>query len=79
MKRIQLIWEFRGPDSAQTAEHHAKHLLEYVNDKNYDLRLADFEVVNDEYAVATLVVLEKDMIEFRDILKPQRAVYVEED
>lgn len=78
MNKIQLIWDFRGPDAAQTAEHHAKHLQEYVDAKNYELRIADFEIVSDSFAVATLIVYEKDMIEFRDILKPQRAVYIDE-
>lgn len=78
MNKIQLIWDFRGPDAAQTAEHHAKHLQEYVEAKNYELRIADFEILSESYAVATLVVYEKDMIEIRDILRPQRAVYFED-
>ena len=78
MKKIQLIWEFRGPDAKKTAEHHAVHLNEYVEKQDYVLKVVDSEAINDSYAVATMVILEKDMLEFRDTLKPQRAVYWEE-
>ena len=78
MKKIQLIWEFRGPDAEKTAEHHAVHLNEYVEKQDYVLKVVDSEAINESYAVATMVILEKDMLEFRDTLKPQRAVYWDE-
>lgn len=78
MKKIQLIWEFRGPDAEKTAEHHAIHLNEYVDKQDYALKQVGSEAINDSYAVATMVIMEKDMLEFRDSLKPQRAIYWEE-
>ena len=78
MKKIQLIWEFRGPDAEKTAEHHAIHLNEYVEKQDYPLKQVGSEAINDSYAVATMVIMEKDMLEFRDSLKPQRAIYWEE-
>jgi hypothetical protein len=29
-RKIKLIWDFRGPASAKTAEHHEIHLKEYI-------------------------------------------------
>ena len=29
-RQIKLIWDFRGPASAKTAEHHEIHLKEYI-------------------------------------------------
>jgi len=29
-KKIKLIWDFRGPSAAKTAEHYEVHLKEYV-------------------------------------------------
>lgn len=78
MKRIQLIWEFRGPDAEKTAAHHAVHLNEYVVKQDYIIKETASEAVNASYAVATMIILEKDMLEFRDTLKPQRAVYCED-
>ena len=29
MRKLKLIWDFRGPDALKTAEHHEIHLKEY--------------------------------------------------
>lgn len=76
-KKIKLIWDFRGQAAAKTAEHHEIHLKEYIIAKNYDLNSTGFEIINDMYAIAYMVVEEKDMIKFRDILKPHRGEYFE--
>jgi hypothetical protein len=34
-RQIKLIWDFRGPASAKTAEHHEIHLKEYIAIENY--------------------------------------------
>jgi len=78
MRKIQLIWEFRGPDAVKTAEHHAVHLNEYVENQDYIIKLVGSEVINETCALATMVILEKDILEFRDTLKPQRAIYLED-
>ena len=72
MRKIKLIWDFRGPASARTAEHHEIHLKEYLETEKYILKITGFEILNDMYATAFLVVEEKDMITFRDTLKPHR-------
>lgn len=71
-RKIKLIWDFRGPAAAKTAEHHEIHLKEYLEQENYFLKITGFEIINEMYALAFLVVEEADMITFRDILRPHR-------
>jgi hypothetical protein len=66
-KKIKLIWDFRGAAAAKTAEHHEIHLKEFIIAENYPLQITGFEILSDMYAIAYLVVEEKDMVTFRDI------------
>ena len=77
MRKIKLIWDFRGEAAAKTAEHHEIHLKEFLETEKYALQITGFEVVNEMHAIAYLVVEEKDMITFRDALKPHRGVVYE--
>lgn len=78
MRKIKLIWDFRGPAAAKTAEHHEIHLKEFLVMEQHNLQITGFEILNDMYAIAYLVVEEKDMIKFRDVLKPHRGeVYMD--
>lgn len=76
-RKIKLIWDFRGEAAAKTAEHHEIHLKEFLETEKYALQITGFEVVNEMHAIAYLVVEEKDMIPFRDALKPHRGVVYE--
>lgn len=77
-RQIKLIWDFRGLASAKTAEHHEIHLKEYLTSENYSLQITGFEIINEMHAIAFLVVEEKDMISFRDVLKPHRGeIFIE--
>lgn len=71
-RQIKLIWDFRGPDSTTTAEHHEIHLKEYLVANNYSLQITGFQILNEMHAIAFMVVEENDMIRFRDVLKPHR-------
>jgi hypothetical protein len=71
-RKIKLIWDFRGEASAKTAEHHDIHLKEYLDEKKLTLEKTGFEIINEMHAIAFIVVEEKDMIKFRDVLKPHR-------
>lgn len=78
MRNIKLIWDFYGEDSAKTAEHHEKHLLEFINIRQLGAKLTAWESVNPLHATASMVVGENDMISVRDALRPHRAeVYLE--
>lgn len=71
-RKIKLIWDFRGEAAAKTAEHHAIHLNEYLENEKRTLEKTGFEILNEMHAIAFVVVEEKDMISFRDALKPHR-------
>lgn len=72
MRKIKLIWDFRGPAAAKTAEHHEKHLKEYIAIEKLPLNITGFNVLNDMYSIAWMVVTDEYMISVRDALKPHR-------
>lgn len=72
MRKIKLIWDFRGEAATKTAEHHDIHLKEYLEKEKIVLEKTGFETINEIHAIAFIVVEEKDMITFRDALKPHR-------
>ena len=71
-RQIKLIWDFRGPASAKTAEHHEKHLKEFILIEQLPITITGFEVLNEMYAIAFMVVTDEHMIQVRDALKPHR-------
>jgi hypothetical protein len=78
MKKIKLIWDFRGPDAAKIAEHHEIHLKEYINLEKISLNITGNEIINELYAIAFMVVAQENMIAVRDALKPHRGeLYIE--
>ena len=72
MRKIKLIWDFRGEAATKTAEHHLIHLNEYLENEKIILEKTGFEILNEMHAIAYLVVEEADMIVFRDALRPHR-------
>lgn len=72
MRKIKLIWDFRGPAAARTAEHHEKHLKEYIAIEKLPLNNTGFDVISDMHAIAWMVVTDDYMIPVRDALKPHR-------
>lgn len=71
-RNIKLIWDFRGMDAAKIAEHHEEHLKEYIAAQKLAMNITGFEIINDMYAIAFMVVVEDNMIQVRDALKPHR-------
>lgn len=71
-RKIKLIWDFRGPASAKTAEHHEIHLKEYIRAEKLPLNITGFEIQNEMQAIAYMVVTDENMILVRDALKPHR-------
>jgi len=72
MRKIKLIWDFRGPTSAKTAEHHEIHLKEYIAMEQLPITITGFEILNDLHAIAFMAVTDENMIQTRDALKPHR-------
>lgn len=71
-RQIKLIWDFRGPAAAKTAEHHEIHLKEYIAIEKLPITLTGFEIKNEMHAIAFMVVTDENMIAVRDALKPHR-------
>lgn len=72
MRKIKLIWDFRGEASAKTAEHHEKHLKEYIAMEKLPLNITGFDILNEMHAIAWMVVTDDYMIPVRDALRPHR-------
>jgi hypothetical protein len=72
VRQLKLIWDFKGPDALKIAEHHEKHLIEFIEIKNTQLNITGFSSINDLHAIAFMVVLEDEMKPIRDALKPHR-------
>jgi hypothetical protein len=78
MRKIKLIWDFRGSASEKTAQHHEIHLKEFIISEKLPLNITGFEIINDMHAIAFMVVNDENMIAVRDALKPHRGeVYSE--
>ena len=70
MRKIKLIWDFRGLASEKTAQHHEIHLKEYIEIEKLPMKITGFEVINEMHAIAFMVVTDDFMIAVRDRLKP---------
>lgn len=71
-RKIKLIWDFRGPASAKTAEHHETHLKEFIAIEKLPLNITGFEIMGEMHAIAFMVVTDSNLIQVRDSLKPHR-------
>lgn len=72
MRKLKLIWDFRGPDAQKTAEHHVVHLDEYVKIKGLNGIITGCDILTNFHSIAFLVVAEDKMKPIRDALKPHR-------
>lgn len=72
-RKIKLIWDFKGLNAENTAKHHEIHLKEYLILEQLSLETTGFDNFSEVHSIAFMVVDEKDMILFRDKLKPHRA------
>lgn len=72
MRKIKLIWDFRGMTASKTAEHHEIHLKEYIQNEKLPIDITGWSSISEMHAIAYMVVEEKDMILVRDSLKPHR-------
>ena len=79
MRKLKLIWDFRGPDAKKIAEHHEIHLKEYIQSENLNISITGVEELNSNYSIAFLVLDETNMKPIRDALKPHRGQVYEEE
>jgi hypothetical protein len=71
-EKIKLIWDFHGPVAAKTAEHHTKHLAEFIVLENLNNDITGFINFSDYHSAAYMVVDKSELKEVRAILKPHR-------
>ena len=75
-RKIRLIWNFRGPDALKTAEHHVIHLKEFADNNKLAYLESDTLVENDFLSIAFIIINEKDLMVFKNALKPDRGTVV---
>lgn len=73
MRKIKIIWDFKGPAGEQTAIHHAIHLKEYAETKQISFLEINSSKISDFHSIAFITVPEDYMLIIRDELKPHRA------
>jgi len=73
MRQIKMIWDFRGPESEKTAEHHEIDLKQYIAAEGISPQITGFETYGEMHAVAFMVVTDEHLIKVRDSLRPHRA------
>lgn len=71
-RKIKLIWDFRGPEALEIAKHHCIHLEEFAIKEKLHFYEISTQVRSEMYCIAFITVDEKDMIVYRDALKPHR-------
>ena len=69
---IKLIWDIRSADAKPMAEHHVRHLKEYMAMENLEMLDSGVREINDTHCAAYLVIKKENMIQVRDALKPHR-------
>ena len=79
MRKIKLIWDFHGPDAEGIAKHHVIHLKEFAEREMIQTFGFGEKNLTDSHVIAFMVVLEKDMITVRDLLRPHRGEVFEEN
>ena len=73
MKKIKLIWDFRGINGQKTSIHQEKHLVEYFKLENKKLFKSGTETVSEIHSFAYTIINIDDLDEIKMRLKPHRA------
>lgn len=71
-RKLKLIWDFKGPNAAQTAAHHIIHLNEFIERDQIESLGTGTQKINDMHHIAFLGIIESAMPPVRDALKPHR-------
>jgi hypothetical protein len=77
-ERIKLIWDFRGPNAKNIADHHAKHLSEFAEAKKLQNAFTGHQEITPMHHIAFLVVEKTLMNTLRETLKPTRGQIYDE-
>ena len=72
MRELRLLWDFRGPDSLETAKHHVIHLKEFTQIGKLSFVEASVIEQNKYVNSAFIIIFETDLEVFKIALKPHR-------
>lgn len=75
-RTIKFVWDYYGEAAAKTAEHHKIHLQEFAEERQLKTQQAEFEIINNTHAIATLLLKEDEALELKDILRPEKAYVI---
>lgn len=71
--KIRLIWDFKGPEAAQTAKHHKIHLKEFIQHNQTKFNETGLEKVGDLHTLVFMAIDKEEMDDLRERLRPHRA------
>lgn len=78
MRKIKLIWDFKGQAAEKTSEHHVIHLNEFIASEKLEFQITGSRIISEFHSIAFMVVSETEMLQVRDALKPHQAeVYID--
>ena len=72
MKKIKLIWDFRGPAAKETAQHHLKHLQEFFKLEKKTLISFGTESLSDLHTFSYIIVNKAELDFYKSSLRPHR-------
>ena len=76
MKKIKLIWDFKGIEATKTAEHFHVHLKEFlIKDKIIDFT-SELEKVDEFYTRVNIIIDQKYVERIKNAPKPKKAYLV---
>ncbi len=75
-RTIKFIWDYYGKPAGKTAEHHKIHLQEFVEQRQLKDCQTGFEIIDENRAITFMCLPEKEALNLKDILRPERAVVV---
>ena len=79
-KQIQLLWDFRGPNSEPTATHFLEHLMQYLRKpENLDIvcNNSGTTVHNESWCSTYINTTTESLEKLKIDLKPHRGVYID--
>ena len=73
MRHIRFEWNFFGEDGKGTAEHHVRHLKEFMHRERFEAIQYDVKPVDELIWSAMMVIDEPTAHQIKTALKPNRA------
>ncbi len=73
---VQLIWDFFGPHAERTAEHHHRHVRDFVQRESVPCVEAGSRREGEKHWIAWLTVAPGEVERLRQALRPQRGLPV---